>query len=77
VVLGSNPLILPGHSDEWIDSDPLLVVGNGNPGTYDENGHAILPETRSNALVVYKNGDVHIPKPQGDIMMGEFVAGQE
>jgi len=76
VVLGTNPLILPGHPDEWIDSDPLLVVGNGNPRTYDENGHPVVPETRSNALEVYKNGNVHIPKRQGDILMGEFVSGQ-
>lgn len=40
---------------------PLFVVGNGGNST-----------TRSNAFIVKANGDVVIPKAQGDISMGEF-----
>jgi hypothetical protein len=39
---------------------PLLVVGNGSA------------EARSNALVVLDNGDIIIPKAQGDISMGIY-----
>ena len=45
-------------------ADPLFVVGNGT-GLGN-------PPTRSNALVVYGDGKVIIPKRQGDISMGEF-----
>ena len=41
--------------------DPVFVVGNG----IDSNN-------RSNALVVKRNGDVVITKPQGDISMGIY-----
>lgn len=41
-------------------NDVRFVVGNGDSGS------------RSNALEVYKNGDVIINKEQGDISMGAF-----
>ncbi len=46
---------------EWVETDPLFVVGNG-----------IDYETPSNAFVIFKNGNIQIPKRQGDILMGEF-----
>ncbi len=39
---------------------PIFVLGNGTA------------QNRSNALAVFDNGDVIIPKRQGDILMGEF-----
>lgn len=41
--------------------DPVFVVGNGT----DANN-------RSNALIVKRNGDIIITKPQGDISMGDY-----
>lgn len=38
-----------GTSDQWVPTDPLLVAGNGSNNA-----------TRSNALVLYKNGDLWI-----------------
>jgi hypothetical protein len=40
---------------------PLVLIGNGSSSA-----------SRSNAMEVYDNGDVTIPKRQGDILMGEF-----
>lgn len=50
---------------------PLFVVGNG-PGDLNNNNNSTDPGERKNALVVLANGDVLIPKAQGDISMGEF-----
>lgn len=56
-----------GDSDSIQGDDPLFEIGNG---TGDENDP---PEVRNrNALTVYKNGNITIPKRQGDILMGEF-----
>ncbi len=72
VALGSG-LIVSAFSDSRIalgrynlgnETGSILVVGNGN---WDGQ-----TATRRNALVVYENGDVVIPKAQGDILMGEF-----
>ena len=46
---------------QWNGQDPVFEIGNGNG-----------PAARSNALTVYKDGTVIIPKRQGDILMGEF-----
>jgi hypothetical protein len=43
------------------EQDPVFVVGNGTSSS-----------NRSNALVVKRNGDVIISKPQGDISMGIY-----
>jgi hypothetical protein len=40
------------------------------------NGTGPAAATRANALEVYANGDIIMTKPQGDISMGEFTAGQ-
>jgi hypothetical protein len=53
----------------WRGADPVFIVGNGTGGS------AAPGETgpvQGNALVIYKNGDIKIPKRQGDISMGEF-----
>ena len=50
-----------GGAATWNAQDPLFEIGNGT-----DQWH------RSNALTVYKNGTVIIPKAQGDILMGEF-----
>ncbi len=44
-----------------LTSDAAFVVGNGTGSS-----------AKSNALVVYHNGDVYVPKRQGDVLMGEF-----
>lgn len=46
----------------------LFVVGNGN-------GIVSNPQRFSNAVEVYNDGSVVIPKRQGDIPMGEFGLG--
>jgi hypothetical protein len=58
VVIGAKN-VPEGSITEWVETDPLFVVGNGR-------------ESPSNAFVILKNGDVRIPKRQGDILMGEF-----
>lgn len=51
-----------GGSDwDWIPADPLFEIGNGTASN-----------ARSSAFIVYKDGSIKIPKPQGDIPMGEF-----
>ena len=52
-------------------NQPLLVVGNG-VGDANSDGDEDDPGERSNALIVLENGDIIIPKPQGDISMGIF-----
>jgi len=65
--LGTNCAAVEGDSDNWIENDPVLIVGNGSAGA--ENSE--IPAFH-NALVIYKNGDVLISKPQGDVLMGQF-----
>ena len=56
-----------GSPDEWDGEDTLFEVGNGTGDPGDP------PEVKNrNAFTVYKNGNVVIPKRQGDILMGEF-----
>jgi len=50
-----------GNATTWVGTDPLFEIGNGTSW-----------EAKSSALIVYKNGNIKIPKPQGDIPMGEF-----
>lgn len=56
-----------GDSYGWIPSDPLFEIGNGDPDT----------DSRSNAVTVYKNGNMDVQgaitcAPGGDIpMFGE------
>jgi len=55
-----------GSTTAWVDTDPLFVIGNGPPPPVGTT------PVYSNAFVVKKNGDIVIPKRQGDILMGEF-----
>ncbi len=48
-------------SDFSSETEPLLVVGNGANDTQ-----------RSDALIIKRNGDIIIPKPQGDVSMGVY-----
>lgn len=68
VVVGSfNSFTENESSSIWVDIDPIFVVGNGTGELSDP------PSKRNrNALVILKNGDIQIPKRQGDILMGEF-----
>ena len=65
-VFGSYNFASSETPDEWVETDPIFVVGNGE----DEY-------SPSNALVILKNGNVEMmakvkmPR-QGDILMGEF-----
>ena len=67
-VLGRNNAATGSEDAEaWIETDPLFIVGNGTGNSSDP------PEVRErNAFTIYKNGNVIIPKRQGDIPMGEF-----
>jgi|GEM_PF-1182279 len=67
VTVGSyNAYSLSETTDSWVPTDPIFVVGNGE----DSN-------SRSNAFLIRKNGDIEMmakvsmPR-QGDILMGEF-----
>lgn len=63
-------LVSPTGATEWVPTDPLFEIGNGQPGTAANNWEPIP----SNALTVYKNGNatfqgvVHVA-PGGDIPM--------
>lgn len=61
VVGANNTFSLSASPSAWVDTDPIFVVGNGTDFF-----------NLSDAFVVLKNGDVQIPKRQGDILMGEF-----
>lgn len=67
-VIGRNNHISGVESfNQWVETDPLFVVGNGTGSQSDS------PEVASrNAFTIFKNGDVKIQKRQGDIVMGEF-----
>lgn len=67
-----------GNPNEWVETDPLFEIGNGKPSSYsepDENGdREYFPEVYSNAMTVYKNGNVEISgvitcAPGGNIPM--------
>jgi hypothetical protein len=66
----NNGITTDDGDTQWIATDPLFEIGNGTSST-----------TRSNALTVYKNGNmsvkgaIRIPA-SGDLSMGEFTAGQ-
>jgi hypothetical protein len=65
-----------GSSTSWVGTDPLFEVGNGGNGI---SGDPALTTT-SDALVVYKNGNVQAQgtircSPGGDLSMGSFRAG--
>ncbi len=68
VVVGSENTNSTNYSwDSWVPNEPIFIVGNGSGNVNDP------PEFRtSDALIILKNGDVIIPKRQGDISMGEF-----
>jgi hypothetical protein len=51
-------------ASSWAAADPVFNIGIGT-GT----------SARKDALIVYKGGQVKIPKRQGDIIMGEFGNG--
>lgn len=53
--------VVVGRYNEYAGIEAHFIVGNGAAN-----------DQRSNAFVVLKNGDVIIPKVQGDISMGEF-----
>ncbi len=68
VVLGSfNHEVGSYSQDVWVPTEPIFVVGNGTGKPSDPPA-----KRNSNALVILKNGDIQIPKRQGDILMGEF-----
>ncbi|GAA5126810.1 hypothetical protein JIN84_09410 [Luteolibacter yonseiensis] len=55
-----------GSTSAWVPTDPIFEIGNGNP--------LVTPAVRSNALTVYKNGNVAVKgvltcAPGGDIPM--------
>jgi hypothetical protein len=54
----------PVNATTWASNDPVFSVGIG-----------ASTAARQDALVVYKGGQVKIPKRQGDIIMGEFGNG--
>ncbi len=70
-----------GNTYSWNPSDPLFEIGNGIPEYWDEeelfdnqdyNGDGeiaeyLVPAVRSNALTVYKNGNM---KLQGNLTLG-------
>jgi hypothetical protein len=67
VGLANTPII--GNDTYWVGTDPVFIVGNGTGGSPAAGQSGPV---QSNALVVYKNGDIKVPKTQGDISMGEF-----
>lgn len=56
----SNSVIVGRFNDTSLSQEPIFVVGNG-----------VSASERSNALEIYKNGKILMPR-QGDILMGEF-----
>jgi hypothetical protein len=74
VVVGMANTPITGDADHWVGADPVFIVGNGANGTA-ASGTSPVPPATSNALVVYKNGTIKIPKRQGDIVMGAFGNG--
>jgi len=72
VALGRYNKETGSNAQSWTGNDVLFVLGNGTGNSADP------PEIqKSDAFVVYQNGDVVIPKPQGDVLMGEFAVGAE
>ncbi len=64
IVLGKFNQTVGSEPDSYTDLEqPILVVGNGT-------GHSAAE--RSDALVIKRNGDVIISKPQGDVSMGIY-----
>jgi len=58
----------PNGGTTWNDVDPLFEIGIGTPPGAATNWQPIP----RNAMTVYKDGKIIIPKRQGDILMGEF-----
>lgn len=58
-----------GHATQWNGEDPLFEIGNGTSFG-----------NRSNAVTVYKNGNMEVSgtirtaEPAGDLSMGAFTA---
>ena len=62
-----------GSPNTWIPTDPLFEIGNGTP-LVDIEGAPYVPAAPSNALTVYKNGNMDVQgvvtcAPGGDIPM--------
>ena len=55
-----------GGGTQWNLADPIFEIGIG------DSPFEVWPPVRKNALTVYKDGRITIPKRQGDILMGEF-----
>lgn len=51
-VSGAYNELLPGTGGGWVNTDPLMILGNGSSTA-----------TRNNALVVYKNGNMVLKNP--------------
>jgi hypothetical protein len=80
-VIGSYNALTSGNLLSWSPNDPVFQIGNGHSGIYetsaqaDLNGNGIvdqdwleyLPQTYSNALTVYKNGNMEV---QGNLSVG-------
>ena len=58
-----------GEPTTWVGTDPLFEIGNGIEGTYLTD----YAPTRSDALVVYKNGDTAV---QGNLSAGGVITAQ-
>lgn len=80
-VIGSYNASIAGSQLAWNLNDPVFQIGNGHWALYetdyqiDLNGNGVidqdyteyLPETRSNALTVYKNGNMNL---MGSLTLG-------
>lgn len=67
VVVGSGNIQQSHNLTTWVPEDPIFIVGNGTGKSTDP-----INVRQSDALRVLKNGNVIIPKRQGDVLMGEF-----
>jgi len=76
--LGTNSSGAAASATTWIPTDPLFEVGNGGLSSSGLGNPALT--TRSDAFVVYKNGNAQVQgtlrcSPGGDLSMGNFTAG--
>ena len=80
-VIGSYNAPLGGTQNYWVESDPIFQIGNGHEtlyetetgidyngdGVIDQNHQVSLPAINSNALTVFKNGNMEL---QGNLTLG-------
>lgn len=82
MALGQNNVgvVSTGGNTNWVSTDPLLEIGNGNVNAWAN------PGTPSDAVIIFKNGEqrnagliqsqagVRVP-PTGDLSMGSYTNG--